>query len=724
VSHFQAALEHHRRGRLADARREYERVPPDDPNHAGALFLLGAIALQSERLVDAVDALSRSVALAPDNAACHSNLGEAYRRLGRPEDAMNALVRAMSLRPDMAEPTYNFGLLLEQLGETAGAIACFERAAELKPSAADIRRRLEDARHRFDIGDYAGRANPKLSARLLVALAQTMTVQGRHRTAASLCRGAIELHPDLAAAHHGLGVALGELQEVDEAVASLRRALALEPDSPDLLSNLGVLLGLTNQVDGAIEAFRRSIALRPSPSVHSNLLFGLHFDPRYDAATILSEARAFDQVYAQPLAAEIRPHLNDRLPERRLRVGYVSPNFRNHCQSLFLVPLLSHHDHRQFEIVCYSAVVNPDGLTQRLLACADRWRPVVGVRDGEIADRIRADQIDILVDLTMHMEQGALGVFARKPAPLQICWLAYPGTTGLAAMDYRVTDPFLDPPEHGPGAYAEQPIHLPDAFWCYDPLTSDPSIGALPARAAGRITFGCLNNFVKVHDGVLELWARVLRELAGSRMVLNAPPGAARGRTIDKLAQEGIEPGRVEFVGRVPRTQYLEAYGRIDICLDTIPYNGHTTSLDAFWMGVPVVTLVGGTVVGRAGLCQAMNLQLPELVATTPDDYVRIAVGLAGDLDHLASLRAGLRTRMAASPLMDAPKFARNLETAYREIWRRRCAGESPAPLSRFGVRALTSLDAADSGDIVRKSGALFRNPEAVDAPTKAVTSR
>jgi protein O-GlcNAc transferase len=698
VSHFQAALEHHRRGRLVDAEREYQRVPPGDPNHASALFLLGAIALQSERLALAVDALSRAAALAPDNAACHSNLGEAYRRLGRAEDAMNALVRAMSLGPTMAEPTYNFGLLLQQLGETEGAIACFERAAELKPGAPEIRRSLDEVRRRRDSRDRAGVASPKLSARLLVALAQTMSVQSRHQTAASLCRGAIELYPNLAAAHHGLGVALGELQQFDDAVASLRRALAIDPDSPDLLSNLGVLLGLTNQVDGAIDAFRRSLALRPSPSVHSNLLFGLHFAPRYDAAAILSEARAFDQLYAQPLAAAIAPHLNDRRPERRLRVGYLSPNFRNHCQSLFLVPLLGHHDHQRFEIFCYSAVVNPDGLTQRLLASGDQWQTVVGMGDGQIADRIRTDQVDILVDLTMHMEQSMLGVFARKPAPLQVCWLAYPGTTGLFAMDYRVTDRFLDPPEHGRGAYAEEPIHLPDAFWCYDPLTQEPPVSPLPARASGRITFGCLNNFVKVHDGVLELWARVLREVRSSRMLLFAPPGETRRRTIDTLAKEGIGPDRVEFVGRAPRPQYLETYGRIDICLDTLPYNGHTTSLDAFWMGVPVVTLVGGTVVGRAGLCQAMNLGLPELVATTPEDYLRIAMGLTSDLDRLEGLRGGLRARMKASPLMDAPLFARNMEAAYREIWRRWCDGEPPGP----------------TGNALRKSDGTFRNSEAM----------
>jgi protein O-GlcNAc transferase len=633
--------------------------------------------LQSGRLATAVEALSRAVALAPENAAYQSNLGEAYRRLGRLEDAMNALVKAMSLRPDRAEPTFNFGLLLEQVGEGEGALACFERALELNPGASEIQRHVAQARLSRPGGIPTGPASSQASARLLLALAQTMSRQRRDESAAALCRRVIELEPRLAGGHHGLGVALGALERIDEAVASLRHALVLESNSPDLLSNLGVVLGRTNQVDDVIDAFRRSLAVRPNAGVHSNLLFALHFHPDHDARTVLSEARAFDRLYGQPQTTTIAPHSNDSTPDRRLRIGYVSPHFRNHCQALFLMPLLSKHDHRHFEIICYSASANPDDVTQRLLAQADEWRPVIGMSDAEIAARVRADRIDILVDLTMHMEGSKLGVFALKPAPLQVCWLAYPGTTGLSAMDYRVTDRFLDPPEHGRGEYAEAPIRLPDAFWCYDPLTCEHEASPLPALASGRITLGCLNNFVKVNDRVLEQWAGVLCEVSSARLLMQAPEGNSRRRTLEALEYHGVDPGRIEFVGRMPRPEYLATYGRIDICLDTFPYGGHTTSLDAFWMGVPVVTLVGNTVVGRAGLCQAMNLGLPELVARTPDDYVRIAVGLSQDLDRLAELRGGLRSRMKASPLMDAPRFARNLEGAYREIWRRWCAGDS-----------------------------------------------
>jgi predicted O-linked N-acetylglucosamine transferase (SPINDLY family) len=271
----------------------------------------------------------------------------------------------------------------------------------------------------------------------------------------------------------------------------------------------------------------------------------------------------------------------------------------------------------------------------------------------------------VLVDLTMHMANGRPLLFAMKPAPVQVAWLAYPGTTGLSAMDYRLTDPWLDPPGvnavHG-AAYAETSIRLPHTFWCYDPLAASPEPGPLPALAEGHVTFGCLNHFCKVNPRTLALWNRVLDAVPGSRLRLLAHPGAHRTWLLEQMH----DPGRVDFIAFLPRPDYLAQYRRIDLCLDTLPYNGHTTSLDAFWMGVPVVTRVGATVVGRAGWSQLNNLGLPELAAWNDDDYVRIAADLASDLPRLAGLRAGLRARMEASPLMAAPGFARALEAAYR----------------------------------------------------------
>jgi predicted O-linked N-acetylglucosamine transferase (SPINDLY family) len=262
---------------------------------------------------------------------------------------------------------------------------------------------------------------------------------------------------------------------------------------------------------------------------------------------------------------------------------------------------------------------------------------------------------------------------------VQVSWLAYPGTTGLKAIDYRLTDPNLDPPGLNEECYAEQSIRLRDCFWCYDPLTDGPAVSSLPATTKGHVTFGCLNNFCKVNDAVLDLWARVLSAVDRSRLVLLAPEGSARENVVQLLAKSGISADRITLVARQPRASYLELYHQIDIGLDTFPYNGHTTSLDSFWMGVPVITLVGRTVVGRAGLCQLQNLGLSELIAQTPEQFIEIAAGLAGDLPRLSQLRAALRKKIEQSPLMDAPRFAHNVEAAYRSMWEAWCGGRVPA---------------------------------------------
>jgi predicted O-linked N-acetylglucosamine transferase (SPINDLY family) len=323
----------------------------------------------------------------------------------------------------------------------------------------------------------------------------------------------------------------------------------------------------------------------------------------------------------------------------------------------------------KFEIFCYAHVSRPDAITQRIHACVDQWRSILGLSDQAAARRIHQDRIDILVDLTMHMSHGRPLVFARKPAPVQVAWLAYPGTTGLAAMDYRLTDPFLDPPDVD-HFYSEKSLRLPGTFWCYDPLCGDLHPNPLPASTNGYVTFGCLNNFCKVTEPTLRLWAEVLAAAANSRLILLAAHGGHRTRVQQYFRDRGVDPGRIEFVEFQPRRQYLEVYHRIDIGLDTLPYNGHTTSLDSFWMGVPVVTRIGSTVVGRAGWSQLCNLGLKELAGEGDEQFVKIALELAADLPRLAGLRQDLRSSMQRSPLMDGPRFARAMEAAYQDMWK------------------------------------------------------
>jgi predicted O-linked N-acetylglucosamine transferase (SPINDLY family) len=676
-------MEHHRGGRLGEAERLYLSVPEQDPNHAKACFLAGVIAMQADRPDVAVERFARAVSLSPDNAAFLSNLGEAYRRNGQLPYALDALLRAVRLQPNLAEASFNLGVLLEQRGDLAAALACFERAAELKPELPTIDGRLASLRDRLGEGRKAGSGKggdapiDRDSADLLVQLANTLSRQGRNEDAVRLFQRAVELRPRAVDLLTNLGLALSSLNRMEEATASLRRALAIRPDVPETLCNLGNSLLYCGLHEEGIAAYRRALAVEPKPEFHSSMLFFLPFCPGYDSNAIREETRRYGEALKTRLNQAPAPHPNHRDPERRLRVGYINGHFRDHCQALFLSPLLTAHDRGAFEIFCYSGTINPDKWTAKFRSLVDGWRSIGDITDEAAALQIREDRIDVLVDLGMHMDCGRLPILARKPAPVQICWLAYPGTTGVEAVDYRVTDPYLDPPGQDDSVYSERSMRLEDTFWCYAPLMSPvPEVAPLPAATEGRVTFGCLNNFLKVNAEVLSVWARVLREVKSSRLVLLIPQGEARHRIRQELEKHGVDRSRLDLIDRLPRAEYMAQYSRIDVALDTFPYNGHTTSLDAWWMGVPVVTLVGKTVVGRAGLSQAMNLGLQELVAHSPDEFVSIAVGLSKDLVRLSELRAGLRARMQRSPLMDAPRFARNMEAQYRSAWQRWCRGD------------------------------------------------
>jgi predicted O-linked N-acetylglucosamine transferase (SPINDLY family) len=444
-------------------------------------------------------------------------------------------------------------------------------------------------------------------------------------------------------------------------------------------------------LDEAVAAYRRGVERLPEVSAgYSSLLLTLHYLPGLPEGTIAKERRRWNLQIGEPLRKTILPHPNDRNPNRRLRVGYVSPNFCEHVAGQNLRPLFRYHDHREFDVFCYSGVTQPDSLTEEFRQHADHWRSTIGVSDEAVARMIREDGVDILVDLALHTAGNRLPVFARQPAPVQVSFAGYPESTGLEAIQYRISDRWLEAcasefedrrSEIGPSGESElrlphselraaERVLLIDSFWCFDARGAEVGVNGLPPRESGGATFGSLASFFKINDSVLRLWARILTQTKDSRLVLLSGVGNHRQRTVDFLAREGVTENRVKFVERHPRRGYLELYHRLDIGLDAFPYGGHSTSLDALWMGVPVVSLAGQAPVSRAGLSIMSNLGLPELVAYTEDDYVRIATELAGDLPRLSDLRANLRSRMENSVLTDAPRFARQIEAAYRAMWR------------------------------------------------------
>jgi predicted O-linked N-acetylglucosamine transferase (SPINDLY family) len=566
--------------------------------------------------------------------------------MGRLDDAVAAYRRAIAQKPDYAEAFHNLGSTLNDRKRFPEAIAAIERALQLKPDYAEA-------------FDNLGNALKDLR---------------RHDEAIAAYRRSIALKPDAAPVHNNLGTALWDAGRHDEAAVALGQALALKPDLAAAHNNLGNVRRDQGRLDEALACFRRAVELKPDlVKAASNFVYALHFHPDHDSPAILAEHRRWASRYAEPLAAEIRPHANDRSPHRRLKVGFLSPDFREHPVGRLLLPLLAHLDRRQVEVWCYSDVQVPDDVTERLKALADRWQETAELDDRRVADRVREDRIDLLIDLTLHTAENRMLVFARKPAPVQVTMLGLPSTTGLETVDYRLTDPYLDPPGVTDADYSERSIRLPHSFWCYQPPEQTPQVTELPALRRGFVKFGCLNQFTKVSRATVLLWTEVLRSLPGSRLLIHAQPGSHRDAVRTLFQEAGIAGDCIEFAGKAPLLAYFQTYQGLDLCLDPFPHNGGTTTMDSLWMGVPVITLAGRTAVGRGGVSILSNLGLEDLIARTPEDYVASALRWARDPVGLAALRSNLRPRMQSSVLMDGGNYAAGVEAALRGMWEAWC---------------------------------------------------
>jgi predicted O-linked N-acetylglucosamine transferase (SPINDLY family) len=660
-------------GDLEGARKTYEKALAISPDHADLLNNLGIVCQLEGDVQKAESYYRRTLAVKPEHAPALSNLGIILRDRGRLEEAAKYQEKAHELEPDAVGHAINLAATLQDLRRFAEAEQLTRRARQLDPHSADAAYNLASA---LAAQGRAGEAIEQYQATLalnpnkidaLLNLGNAFKELGRFAEAETAYKQVARLQPANSRPLNNLGVLYIVLNRSEQAEAVLRQALALKPNDASLLGNLGNALRAGGDLVGMLAAFRAAVAANPMDAeMHSNLAYSLTF-AEITPEPVLQEAVRWNQTHAAPIFAQTMP-LGPRQRRERLRIGYVAPDFRKHCQSLFTIPLLSNHDHEAFEIVCYSSTERTDEVTERIAGYADVFREVRMLSDAELAQLIRDDEVDILVDLTMHMAGSRLLTFARKPAPVQVSWLAYPGTTGVSAIDYRLSDPRLDPPGSD-RFYTEKTVRLPDAFWCYDSLTSEPAVNELPALSNGFITFGCLNNPCKLTDLTLAIWASVLRRLPASRLMIMLPQGRHREERLQRLEALGVAKERIECVSFRPRAQYLASYQQIDLGLDTFPYNGHTTSLDSFWMGVPVVTRVGHTCVGRGGWSQLFQLNLTELAGETDEQFVEIAVALASDLPRLAQLRRDLRGRLQNSPLMDGPRFARNVEAAYRRMW-------------------------------------------------------
>ncbi|MDP9175147.1 MAG: tetratricopeptide repeat protein [Planctomycetota bacterium] len=678
---------------------------------------LGLVLINLQRHEEAIAAYRKSLAMNPENISAHHNIGSAFQAMQRFDEAIASYREVLFRQPLNAETCINLAHSLRAKGQYDQAIDAYRKYAALRPEAPDVDLHLGNALTEANRDEEAieplTRAvaryprDPLLHTNLGIAL-QTV---GRTADAITAHSTAAAIQPNEPSYHYNLAISLLHFFRFPEAVAELQRAIDLAPEDPDFQNYMGNALRTIGKYDEAIPYYQKTIELAPHSAIgynnlanaykdtgrldealaaydkaiecdpkqaahHSNRIYLMYFHPEYDAQAILQAHKEWNERHARPLLASADFDQTLANPHRRLRIGYVSPDFREHVVGQNVLPILLHHDRDQFEIFCYASVQSPDDMTRQFQESANHWRNWNNVSDERAAEMVRKDQIDILVDLSLHMAHNRLPVFARKPAPVQVTFAGYPGGTGLPAMDYRLSDPYLDPPEFDQH-YVEKTYRLPDSFWCYDPAVvpaaSNVEVNPLPAIQNGFVTFGCLNNFCKANGQTLELWLAVLQAVANSHLFVQVPQGTTSRQWAQKLEQAGIEQSRLHFSPYQEQKDYFRLYHHIDIGLDTLPYNGHTTSLDSLWMGVPVVTMLGKTVVGRAGWSQLNNLKLTDLAAHTPAEFVNIAVNLANDLPRLANLRSSLRGRMLQSPLTDAKSFTRNIEVAYRNIWQAWC---------------------------------------------------
>ena len=615
----------HARGNVAnllasDRRHEeaieiFTAIVAEAPGSAETWNNLGNSLQELGRFDEAMAAYRRALEINPGYYLVHNNVGNTLRRQGRYQEAVEEYRRALAVQPDFVEALNNQAVALADLGRVAEAVALYERAQRIKPGYVDP----------------------------LINLGNIYRDRGRPEQAIELFRRATEVAPDNPFGWNNLGCALSDQGEVRQALAGFAHSLQLRPDNPH---------------------------------AHSNVLLNMHYTGDYSMAEI---AEAHRQYGARFGGAARRRHANVADPDRRLRVGYVSADFRRHSVAFFIEPVLERHNRESFEIYCYADVARPDGLTGRFEELAGSgWRDIRGYNDARFSELAAADGVDILVDLGGHTANSRVGSFAARPAPVQLTYLGYPNTTGLAAMDYRLTDAVADP-EAGPSAWhSEELVRLPGGFLCFRPPEGAPAVAPLPVLSGAPFTFGSFNNMAKVSEGAVEAWAEILQRVPGSRLALkNKALGdlPARHRLLARFAARGIGPERLWMSGAIDSLAgHLAAYSFVDLALDTFPYNGTTTTCEALWMGVPVVSRTGAGHVERVGASVLAAAGLPEFVAHRPGDYVELAVAAAASPARLATVRVSLRQRLERSLLLDESGFTRRLETVYRELWGRWCA--------------------------------------------------
>ncbi len=632
------------------------------PNDGFGWKMLALALLGQQRTEEAEAPMRRAANLLPNDPDVHSLLGLINNVQKQPSQAEPSLRRAVQLQPNSAVAHYELGYFLFVQHRFTESAVSLRRAIEIGPDTGDM--------HYY--------------------LGTIFRYQNRLTEAEASLRRAVQLDPDLDGAHRELAGVCQEQGRYAEAEVHWRRMLELAPDNVDAYRGLVSVLVDQGRLSEAEACTRRGIALEAdSPSLQTALLFTLNYDPDKSAEEIFAAYRDYNELLGLPHHSAWRDHENCRSTARRLKVGYVSPDFRRHSMSTFLEPLLAHHDKQVVEVYLYAELSktskedavfqleskSEDAETQRYRTYADHWIPTVGLSDEALAERIRADGIDILVDLAGHTMGNRLKVFARKPAPVSLSWLGYGYTTGLTAIDYFLTDS-VNSPEGSESLFSEAPWRLATPGFVYRRREGMGAVSPLPAARHGKVTFGTLTRAIRINHRTIRVWSEILKRVDNAQLLidsLNFQAPETQALLTERFAAHGIGPERLVVGFHSPPWDLLR---EMDIGLDCFPHNSGTTLFETLYMGVPYITLAGRPSVGRLGSSILEGVGHPEWIARSEEEYIEKAVALASDLPALAAIRAGLRSEMEAGPLMDEPGFARKVEAAYREMWIKWSSGD------------------------------------------------
>ncbi len=681
ASSFERASAAWREGNNDDALTRIESFLATHPSHAEANNLAGILALQRGEEAVAAEYFHRALATRAGYPAAHNNLGNVHRAQGKFWDAANCYRAALDFDPSYVEALTNLGAVLSSQGSHEEAEGYCRQAVELAPQFAGAHCNLGNALLGLGRGGEAVaafrealRLQPDLPE-ALINLSLVLEEPAYLAGVVDYYEEQLKRNPDSYLCHLRVAQALQAQDKWDAARSRIQNALELHSDASDALLLLANNTSHAGDAEGSIALYRQVIVAERNSGAHSGLVFNLLYSGRMRGDHLCEEYRSWAKLHAPDIASSDQHFAKRPDGDARLRIGYVSRDFYTHSVAYFLEPILAQHDRTAVFVVCYSTLLQPDARTEGFKALADAWRDVSMLSIDELERTIRDDEIDILVDLSGHTAGNRLPVFARKPAPIQVTYLGHPATTGLTSIDYRIGDEVTDPPGLTETHYSETLWRLPACFLAYQPADSAPAVQASPLASSGHITFGSFNNASKITTEVIDTWVKILQAVPDSTLLLKSHAFGTelgRQRLIGRFEKWGISAERLRLMEWLPAGKdHLSIYGEVDIALDPFPYNGTTTTCEALWMGVPVITLAGERHSCRVGASLLSCLGLTELICESVDDYVTCASRLACDSDRLAVLRASLRERMSASPLLDHAGFTRRLEAAYSAMWAR-----------------------------------------------------